>query len=343
MTRLPASLRVGAAAVALLLTACSDQNPLGPTPLPAPVEVRATLLCTVDVRAASMTCAAQPQSAPATGANLDTRVYGGQELYVKLASFGTSYDSGTEIFQSNITVQNLLQYSIGTADGVTPSDVKVFFLSDPVATSGTGTITLDNADGVGTFTVGTQSYFSYPGILTPYEISDAKNWRFNIPPTVSTFTFTLAIAATVQSNATPLLDKVWEGDVSTDWSAGGNWTGGTAPDSSNVVSIPADSLFGGVMPVMTANGRAGHLRLGFGSTLNQGGFNLTVDGNVDASGTISNGSLAMTGSGALLNGAVGSLLVSGSTFLQGSTKTSGAVSVTGSLTVTDQALNISIP
>jgi len=138
---------------------------------------------------------------------------------------------------------------------------------------------------------------------------------------------------------------VWEGDVSTDWNVGGNWSGGVIPDSASTVSIPADSLLapGHFLPVLTANVFVTNLRVGYNSTLGLAGFTLTAYGNVDGVGSIAGGTLKAAGTGALLGGFLSAMQVTGSSSLQRSTTTSGAVSITGSLSVKDQALNISIP
>jgi hypothetical protein len=343
MSRLPVRARVGAAAFALLLAACTDQNPLAPAPAPGP-NVLSALACAVDVQAGTMSCQRQD---PVSGANLDV-LYGGQENYVKLKSSGTSYDGGTEILQTNVTVQNLLHLPVGTPDGVTVGGVKVFFASGPTVTSGGvgAAVSIANEDGTGTFTAVGQDYFEYLEILEPLQISSSKTWMFNVTPTVTTFSFTVFISAPMtdpSGSVASKIDATWSGAASTDWSVAGNWQGGAVPDSTKGVAVPADSLFGGGMPTLTANADVAHLRVGFASSLGQAGFLMRVRGNVDAVGTISGGTLWMSGTGTLLSGNVGALQVSGSTELQGATKATGAVSVTGSLNTNGNALSISIP
>jgi len=342
MSRLPVPARAGAAALALLLAACSDQNPLAPTPH-TPTALTA-LVCTVDVHAGTMGCRAQE---PSAGANLDV-MYGGQEKYVKLASAGTTFDSGTNILSSNVTVQNLLHVLIGTTDGATTTGVKVFFAGEPTTTGGSGSVVVGNPDGYDLFTASNQPYFLYNEILSPLQISSSRGWQFNLDATVTAFTFTVYISAPMQDESGSVaakIDETWAGATSTDWTDASNWSNSTVPDSAKGVSIPADSLLspGHNLPVLTANVDVLHLRVGYGSTLGEGGFTARVRGNVDAVGAISNGTLWMTGSGALLSGNVNALQVSGSTRLQGATKATGAVVVSGSLANNGKALTISIP
>jgi hypothetical protein len=270
------------------------------------------------------------------------RLLGGQEKYVKLASFGTSFDGGTQILSSNVTVQNLLQQNIGTTDGSTVTGVDVFFAS--LSVNGTGSVAVANYDGIGTFTATNQRYFHYAQILSPYQISTAKSWQFQVTGSVSTFSFIVYLSAPMVDESAPLLDRVWDGDTSTDWLAGANWQGGVAPDSASTVAIPADSLLAShVYPVVTANTFLTNLRVGYGSSLGLAGFTATAYGNVDAVGPISGGMLKVAGTGVVIGGRLSELQVTGNASVQRSTVASGAVSVTGSLNVKDQALSIGIP
>jgi len=327
-----------------LAAACSDRNPVGPGPVPPePAATLAKLACRVDVAQGRMECAPATTTSGAVQADM---IIGGQDLYVKLASSGTSYDGGTEILSSTVTVQNLLQQSMGTPDGTTVEGVQVFFESGPTVTSGTGSVSVANADGTGTCTSGTQPYFLYDEILSPYQISAGKSWRFNVSPTVVAFTFTLYVNTPLTSEASGVLvGTKWDGSESSEWTNALNWVGDSIPTAASTVVIPPASQLGvgASMPVLTANASVANLRVGAGSTLGLAGFTLMASGNVDAVGTVSGGALYLTGTGTLLNGNGAAVMVSGSTSLQGSTKTSGAVAVTGALAVKDQALTISIP
>ncbi|MFL5382040.1 MAG: hypothetical protein ACJ8GN_05960 [Longimicrobiaceae bacterium] len=328
-----------------LLAACADRSPTLPAALPPELPAGAVgmLQCTVNVPGQEMSCTPVASAGGARGAKL----LGGQEKYIKLSSSGTAYDGGTQIFSSNVSVQNLLKQSMGTTDGSTVTGVDVFFAAGPTVTSGGAgsSVTVFNYDGLGTFTATNQRYFHYAEIIETYQISAAKSWQFQISGAVSTFSFTVYVSAPLVDESTSLLDEVWEGDTSTDWQTGANWNSGVAPDSANTVSIPADSLLGPghSLPVLSASARLTNLRVGYASTLGLGGFMLTAYGNVDAVGTVSNGTVRAAGTGAFLGGNLPAMEVTGSAQLQRSTRATGAVSVTGTLSVKDQALNISIP
>ena len=158
-----------------------------------------------------------------------------------------------------------------------------------------------------------------------------------------TATSTINAQRTGSRSITVTSVNTWEGDVSSNWSTAGNWSAGVVPDSATEAVIPAAGSIPN-MPVLTANASVLDLSLGAGSTLGLGGFTLRAYDDVAATGTISNGTLWLSGSAAGVQGNVGgAVLVSGSAALQASARTTGAVSVTGSLTVSSGALTISIP
>src|SRR5437016_14604059 len=79
-------------------------------------------------------------------------IVGGENIDVLLKSTNVRYDPATQIFQADVTVQNLLTPTLGTPDGNSVSGVKVFFHAGPSVVSGSGAVTVANADGAGTFT-----------------------------------------------------------------------------------------------------------------------------------------------------------------------------------------------
>ena len=204
---------------ALALAACNDGGgPVAPAPAPTgPVEL-ARIRCTGHAGTPSLACAPETPGAGGAGA----LIVGGQGTYVQLTSSNVSYNAGTQIFAFDVTVANLLAQAMGTADGTTPAaeGVRVFFHSGPTAASGTASVA--NADGVGTFTSTGQPYFQYAGaalgadgILSPSETSSAKGWQLSVPPG-TTFTFTLYVSADVPFpdgyvDVTPPADTVAEG------------------------------------------------------------------------------------------------------------------------------------
>jgi hypothetical protein len=328
----------------LIAAACVDGSPTLPTPQnPASVAIPA-LQCNVNVQAQTLTCTA-PDPTPLGNAIAANRIVGGQDVNVKLTGSDITYDSQTEIFSLNVTVQNLMRQAIGTPDGSTVQGVRIFFAQGPTAYP-SGTVTVANPSGTAFFTEPDQTYFEYMQILQPYEISSPLTWMFNMPAGVSGFTFVVYVSAAMPNEMLTLLDRVWTGASDNAWLNTGNWRNGLLPDSASSVSIPPDSMLAGSStPTLSADAQLTHLGVGFGSVLNLSGYTLTAWGNVDAPGTISGGVLRLGGPTSLLRGRVPSLIVNAPTELQGSTVASGAVSVSdASLVVTGSApLSISLP
>jgi len=209
--RLAFALAVGGMAV---LAACSRDG-VRPEALPQSAALQQSrMTCEARVLEGTVTCAGPLASA----SGVRTNIIGGQGSYIRMASSAVTYNTGTGIFQFNATVQNLSNLAMATTDGATRNDggVQVFLTSAPVATSGSGTITVANATGTGTFMAPNQDYFQYggkiggvdqgelgaDGILSSAETSSAKQWRFNVPNTVGTFSFTV-YAATEMPAGTP--------------------------------------------------------------------------------------------------------------------------------------------
>jgi hypothetical protein len=136
--------------------------------------------------------------------------------------------------------------------------------------------------------------------------------------------------------------NTWEGDVSSNWSVAGNWDAGVVPGSATVAVIPASGTLPN-LPVLTANAQVLDLTVGSGRTLGLGGFTLQAGGDVTATGTISNGTLQLSGSDADWQGSVDDVVVSGAGFVASATRATGPISVTGSLSVANGPLNIAVP
>jgi hypothetical protein len=179
----------------LALAACGDQNPVdgARTPASLPSNALEAFECTAST-AGTVSCA------PARELNGRATILGKQGTYVKLTSSNVSYNAGTEIFSFDVTVQNLLNESIGTPDGVVadPDGVRVFFNSGPSATGGTGEVSVANADGTDAFTGTNQPYFAYHEILATSQVSQPHTWQLSMPATVTTFAFTLFVETDVQ-------------------------------------------------------------------------------------------------------------------------------------------------
>jgi hypothetical protein len=185
-----------------IAAACSDRtDPVTPKPggggkaapgKPIPI---AAVGCVADVARRTVTCDRPP------GADRLPRylIIGGQNVYVTVSTANVSYDPSTTAYTFDLRLRNLIPQSLGTTDGSTldPSGVRIFFASGPVATSGSGAITV-TADGTATFTAPNQPYYEYDQVLAQFDQTGAKTWQLNVPASVTTFAFTLLVAAPVQ-------------------------------------------------------------------------------------------------------------------------------------------------
>ncbi len=192
MTRVP--LRLVTLAGLAALAACSEGSPtiarVQPSSPRGPSVVTA-FDCSVTLASNETRCMpSRPR-----GARADLLLGG---AYVTMASRNAHYD-GAQYFTYEVAIQNLIPQLIGTTDGVNPapSGLRVFFVSGPTVTSGSGTVTVD-PDGYGTFTASNQPYYEYDEILADSAQSAWKTWTFEMPPTVGTFAFTVFVDAPVQ-------------------------------------------------------------------------------------------------------------------------------------------------
>jgi hypothetical protein len=286
-----------------------------------------------------MSCASV-EPAAGSGVRLN-RIVGGQNRNVRLANSNTSYDAGTLIFQTDVTIQNLTQQALGTPDGSTVTGVMVFLESDPTTVT-PGVVTVANPSGTTFITAPNQAYFMYNEILQPNQISSPMTWQFNVPSVATSFSFVVYVQAQQPDETLAFRDKVWDGSADSVWANAANWEGNAVPDSGSSVLIPS-----GVpnMPVLAADVQITNLSVNSGATLKLKGQILTAWGTVDALGAISDGTLRMRGSGVLLGGNLPSVIVNGGTRLQRSTRTTGAVSISDGSLVVDgsKPLSISIP
>jgi hypothetical protein len=181
---------------AAALSGCSDQQPLATREAriePSPRAIQA-FECTGSI-AGTVSCGRAGSIDGARGV-----LIGGQNVFLKLTSSNVSYNGGTGIFQFNVTVQNLMNEAIGTPDGTVadPQGIQVFFHSGPTVTSGSGTVTVANADGTGTFSGANQPYFTYSQILAQNAVSSAKTWQLQVTGSVNTFSFVVYVETDVQ-------------------------------------------------------------------------------------------------------------------------------------------------
>lgn len=187
------------AAACAIIAACSDNTPTGPLSSAAVKRPNAVAAveCTASITTRSVSCKSPSAVLPA---GMRGDILSGQNSSVKLTSSNVSYNSGTEIFQFDVTIQNLNNEAIGTPDGTVPSTdgIQIYFSGGPTVTAGTGSMSVANADGVGTFTAPNQPYFAYHQILAKNQVSSAHTWQLSVPPTATQFTFGLLVSTDVQ-------------------------------------------------------------------------------------------------------------------------------------------------
>jgi hypothetical protein len=180
--------------LAMAVGACADRQPLAiarePGATPAARGIQA-FDCTASTRTLTVSCA--PATTTPGGVRAD--VIGGQGAYLQLTSSNVSYDEVTDTLRFDVTVQNLMNETMGTVDGVTPDPdgIQVFFNSGPTVTVGSGVVSVANEDGTGTFTASNQPYFAYHEILAKDAVSDAHTWKLIVPAEATTFIFRLYV------------------------------------------------------------------------------------------------------------------------------------------------------
>lgn len=186
-------------ALAPLVGCAEREGPVGPergTPGSADSPVEAYLSCSISVQSGELSCSAPELELPGS---VSAAILGGQARYVYLESSSAAYDATEEIFSASVAVRNFLSQPLGTADGVTGDDdgVRIFFVSEPQVTGGSGVVTVANADDAAEFTAADQPYFRYNGPVAPGMRSGVKVWRWNVPATVESFSFLVGVSARV--------------------------------------------------------------------------------------------------------------------------------------------------
>jgi hypothetical protein len=187
-------LRIRAAALAALLAsaACADM-PSAPTSVRPPDNVEhqkliGTLTCRVDVASQTTQCG---EPVP-VGSQDNVRVTIGS-YFTLLTSAQFSNNGQTTFFN---TIRNDLGQTIGTNTGL-DVDTIYAFISNIAVTSGTGTVTVNNPDGTGTFTATNQPYWKWRQTVAPGEQTATGVWTFNVPSTVTSWTYTLGLSAPI--------------------------------------------------------------------------------------------------------------------------------------------------
>ena len=192
-------------AVVLLIAACAE--PSAPT-APKSLFRSQMITCQASVSGGGTLTCGESQAQASAGLNFNL-VLGGQGALVRLASSGTAYNSLTQVFSTNVTVENLIAQPMNSADGTTPDagGIKVFFNSGPTVTGGTGVASVANATGTGTFTGANQPYFEYNtgAILASGATTSSKLWQFNVPTTATTFTFEVFVTTRLPDEVSPIV------------------------------------------------------------------------------------------------------------------------------------------
>lgn len=193
--------------VVFALVGCGE-GPTSSTP-PAPPGERAQTLvqgmaCRGDIGALHLSCS-NTTTDPSRSVFLSGDVSLG-DPWVALASDAVSYD-GSQVFQADVTVQNMIAQKLGTLDGtaLAPNGIRVWYYMEPMVATGSGAVT-PNCDGFADFTGTNQCYLRYDEILdagpapppTAGGTSQAKTWTWDVDPTVETFTFSVFVWAPIQ-------------------------------------------------------------------------------------------------------------------------------------------------
>lgn len=241
--------------------ACAD----GPTEAPREDTPRlsghhfvAAIACAADVAAGRLTCARGSPSGGEGGPQL--LIVGGQDLFVTLTGSNVGYNANNQRWRADVTLTNLIRQALGTTDGINPDNINVFLHEGPTVTTGTGTVAVANADGVGTFTGASQPFFSYPGLLDQGATSEKRVWQFSASPGI-TFGFSVLVSATVQYpdgwvEVTPATATVAVGATETltavVYDVVGRGTGGTVTWMSSAPTIASVDMVTGVVTGVSA-------------------------------------------------------------------------------------------
>lgn len=172
------------AAGLVLLSACASDQPTEPG-TPAGPKPLATISCVGDVAKLKVSCGS-PQAAPGQ------EILGGQGIEIALRS-SNIFINGFNEFTFDVSLQNLSTQRLGW-DGSTPTGEEVFFVNGPTPDVGTMTVM---GGSVGTFTAPGQAYYQYFGVLDPQQTTGTVNWKLHMSGGVTSFTFTVLVAADV--------------------------------------------------------------------------------------------------------------------------------------------------
>lgn len=295
--RYPRRTAAAALGALLLVAACTDRSPVSPEPEPGetpggtpgrPIHLVA-VTCRVNVQAGTAGC----DDAPDPGGPATDLVLGGQNRYVNLELGAVNYDHGSQSYQMDVTVRNLIPQSLGTTDGIAldPNGVRVFLQAGPNVSSGSGNVTVV-PDGLGTFTASNQPYYQYNQVLDPFETSAPRTWSFQMPSTVTAFVFTAYVSAAVRFpdgwvdvTAQPITMhphaslklSATARDAAGNYAEGGQFFTWSSTDTTVATVTPSGSA-GGLVTSVRAGNIAINVDASSGSVSRTGQVELTVTG-----------------------------------------------------------------
>jgi hypothetical protein len=244
------------------------------------------ITCQASVTGRTLSCG-ESQAQASAGMNFSL-VLGGQGALVRLAASGTAYNSGTQAFTSDVTVENLIAQPMNTTNGTTPDagGIKVFFNAGPTVTGGTGVVSV-TPDGVGTFTASNQAYYQYSSgaILASGATTPPKTWQFTVPTTVTRFEFQVFVQTTLPDEVNPIVAL----GLSRSPAALSIAQGGSAPTTvlltrTNFTDAVTLSLAGapsgvtGSFSPPAPTGTSSTLTVSVGPAVTPGTYNLTING-----------------------------------------------------------------
>jgi hypothetical protein len=187
-------LRAFALAALVLAAACDDMGS-GPSDAQPPVigaakhhKLLGSVTCRVDVATQATKCA---PAAAAGGAN-ETRIL--LNSWFTVQTSGSFTNNGVATFFN--TIRNDLGQSIGTNNGIN-ADTIYAFLTSIQTTGGSGTVTAANADGTFNFTAPNQPFWKWRQIVEPGDNTATSTWTFNVPSTVTSWTYTVNLSAPI--------------------------------------------------------------------------------------------------------------------------------------------------
>lgn len=192
----PTRVHALATAALLLAAACADVTTLEPTarvePASTPERVLlGTITCHVDVVAQTSRCGELVSPVGRGGPSMNRFIL--DSAYWTLVT-GAQFNSGGLAYFFN-EIRNDLGQEIGIENGVTDS---VFaFITNITTTGGSGTVTPANHDGTRGFTAPAQAYWVWEGSVAAGQETGTKIWTFNLPGTVTSWTYTIGVQTTV--------------------------------------------------------------------------------------------------------------------------------------------------